>query len=461
MRGYQLRFWRYGAGADQDAESALSRETWPASHWKSWQEERLAETLHRAATKVPYYREQWSKRRQKGDSASWEILDNWPILEKATLRDIPEAFVSDDFDRRQLHEETTSGTTGQPVRLWFNRDASRSWYALSEARFRRWNGVTRHDRWALLGAQLVTPVEQKRPPFWVWNRGLSQLYMSAYHLSAETARQYVEALAEHDVRYLWGHSSALEFLAREILQQRLQAPRLHVVLSSSEPLTLRQRNTIRNAFLCRVRETYGMTEIAAGASECEHGSLHLWPEVSWTELTDTQRLSSGAVSGDLVSTGFLNAAMPLIRYRIGDRAAIRTDHACTCGRSLPVVEDIEGRTSDMLFAADGRRVSPSSMEIVFDTDLAVHEAQIVQDSLQDIRVRYVPAPGFTDAMGSTVVQRVRERLGDVNVVLEPVERIPRTKNAKLRAVVCNVTLPLATASGVAKGIETLLQNQAP
>ncbi len=450
LRGYQLRFWRYGADADAEAEAALRRDTWSADKWKSWQQEKLAETLHRAATRVPYYRDMWNERRRKGDQSSWEMIENWPILEKEILRACPEAFVADDQDKRALHEETTSGTTGQPVRLWFSRQASRSWYALSEARFRRWNGVTRHDRWALLGAQLVTPVEQKRPPYWVWNRGLHQLYMSAYHLSARTASDYVKALREHQVMYLWGHSSALEFLAREILQQQLEPPKMHVVLSSSEPLTPRQRNILRSAFLCRVRETYGMTEIAAGASECEHGRLHAWPEVAWLELADKHVTASGAESGDLVSTGYLNTAMPLIRYRVGDRASLRPDATCSCGRGLPVVEDIEGRTSDMLFAADGRRVSPSSMEIVFDTDLAIQEAQIVQEKLREIKVRYVPAPGFTSAMAAAIVQRVQERLGDVEVTLEPTDRIARTSSAKLRAVICNVPASGSPAESIAQ-----------
>src|SRR5690606_2199212 len=77
LRGYYLRSWRYGPETERLVEEALEREHWSAEQWKRWQEERLAYVLHRAATQVPYYRQQWSERRRRGDTASWEVLENW------------------------------------------------------------------------------------------------------------------------------------------------------------------------------------------------------------------------------------------------------------------------------------------------------------------------------------------------------------------------------------------------
>ncbi|HYO83442.1 MAG TPA: AMP-binding protein [Bryobacteraceae bacterium] len=441
-RGYVLNHWRYGADVDERTSAALERETWTADKWRGWQEDQLARTLHHASRNVPYYREMWAKRRHRGDQSSPEVLQNWPILEKDDIRRNPYAFVADNR-RTAMRAETTSGTTGQPIKLWFSKETTRSWYSLCEARFRLWNGVSRADRWASLGAQLVAPASQKTPPFWVWNRGLNQLYMSAYHVSAVTVRHYLAALAEHSVSYLWGHSSALETIAREVLRSRLETPRLRVVLSSSEPFTRKQRKLLETAFGCPARETYGMTEMAAAASECGHGNMHAWPEVGWLELADATTNTNGTVSGDLVSTGFLNSEMPLIRYRIGDRASFQSAATCACGRTLPLLQDIEGRISDTLLTADGRRLSPSAMEIVFDTDIAVHEAQIVQEALDRVRIRYVPAEGFSAAMAERLRERVQSRMGAVRITLERTDAIPRGANAKFRAVVCNVAQPVS------------------
>jgi phenylacetate-CoA ligase len=117
LRGYYLRSWRYGAETERLVAEALEREHWSPERWKAWQEERLAFVLHRAARHVPYYREQWAARRCHGDRASWEYLENWPILGKEPLRENPIAFVADDCDVRRMFHEHTSGTTGKSLDL--------------------------------------------------------------------------------------------------------------------------------------------------------------------------------------------------------------------------------------------------------------------------------------------------------------------------------------------------------
>src|SRR5919108_1156824 len=92
LRGLYLRSWRYGPETERLVAEALEREQWSPERWKIWQEERLAYVLHRAATQVTYYREQWAARRRRGDRASWEYLENWPILEKEVVRETPRAF---------------------------------------------------------------------------------------------------------------------------------------------------------------------------------------------------------------------------------------------------------------------------------------------------------------------------------------------------------------------------------
>jgi len=185
IRGYYLRSWRYDENTDDLVEKILKRDYWDAEEWKSWQEERLGYVLERAAKKVPYYRDHWAKRRRKGDRASWNYLENWPVLEKGTLRENAKRFVADDCNPGKMFCDHTSGTTGTALDLWMSEETVKYWYAMFEARWRNWYGVSRKDRWAILGGQLITPVRQRKPPFWVWNSGLNQLYMSSYHLAPD------------------------------------------------------------------------------------------------------------------------------------------------------------------------------------------------------------------------------------------------------------------------------------
>ena len=115
LHGLQLRSWRFGPETPRLVSEVLEREEWDAAQWRKWQQEQLAQVLHRAATRVPYYRDHWAARRRRGDSSSWELLENWPLLEKEEVRNQPRAFVADDCDPRRMFYAHTSGTTGTPV----------------------------------------------------------------------------------------------------------------------------------------------------------------------------------------------------------------------------------------------------------------------------------------------------------------------------------------------------------
>ncbi len=445
--GQRLRAWRYGPETESLAAEAIEREQWEPQRWQQWQEERLARILHIAATRVPYYRQAWEARRRKGDRASWEVLENWPILEKEALRANPLAFVADGCDPRRMLHEHTSGTTGKPLDLWSTRDTTRRWYALMEARWRGWYGVSRHDRWAILGGQLVVPVKQRRPPFWVWNRAMNQLYLSTYHLAPELVAHHLEALRRYRVRYLWGYTSALFALAQEALRLEWQAPPLAVVIANAEPVFDYQREAITRAFQCPLQETYGTCEQVVAASECPFGTLHLWPEVGYLEVLDGDRPVADGTPGDLICTSLLNAEMPLIRYRLGDRVVRPAQPApCACGRRLPELQSVDGRTDDLLYTADGVPMGTALLSVVFQAQLPVREVQLVQEALDQIRVRYVPAPGFDRNTGLALVERLQERLGKMEVILDAVESLPRDANGKFRSVVCRV--PPATLAAV-------------
>jgi phenylacetate-CoA ligase len=437
LYGYQLKRWRYGANPEELVAEALSREFWGLEKWQAWQEEKLAALLHHAATRVPYYREHWQTRRRTGDRASWEYLENWPILEKEPLRTNPRAFVAEDTNFRRMRVLHTSGTSGKPLTLWRSRATDQAYYALFEARNRRWHGVSRFDRWAMVGGKLVTPVWQRHPPFWVWNSGLNQLYMSSYHLAPDLIPYYLDALVRYRIKYLWGYTSALHALALETLRLKRQDLHLTVVLPNAEPVFDYQRQAIAEAFNCPVRENYGMTEIVVGAGECERGKLHLWPETGIVEvMEDCEPVATGA-PGDLICTGLLNLEMPLIRYRTGDRGALSAgEKSCACGRTLPTLAALQGRADDVICTRDGRRVG--RLDPVFKGSLPLREAQIIQESPSRLRVRYVPADGYKPAHGARIVAELQARLGPMEVALEEVAAVPRGPNGKFRAVICNI-----------------------
>lgn len=437
VRGYRLQSLRYGPESERLVHEALEREHWPADRWKQWQAEQLGRMLHHAATQVPYYRKSWSERRRRGDRASWDYLENWPVLTKQDLRENTRAFLTEGIAPRQLHRENTSGSTGKSLDLWHKRDSIRAWYALCEARLKRAFGLTRHDRWAILGGQLVAPVGQTKPPFWVWNQGMRQLYMSAYHLSPALAPYYGEALIRYGIRYLLGYPSAIDALAQALGSLFRDHLAVEVVVTNAEELGEGQRYRIEKAFGCPVRESYGLCEVVTAASECSHGTMHLWPDVGVVEVLDCGFSCAPGTTGDLIATGLLTPEMPLIRYATGDRTSVAPSSSCACGRTLPVFGRIEGRKDDVLWTREGRQIG--RLDTVFKGFLPVREAQIVQESLSAIRVRVVPDDGYSTATEEEIRSGVQARMGSVDIIVEPVANIERGANGKFHGVVCRLS----------------------
>jgi phenylacetate-CoA ligase len=356
-------------------------------------------------------------------------------LEKETVRNHGSALVADDCDRRRMMVERTSGSTGAPLAFWRSLRTVRQRYGLYLARHRLWYGISQRDPWGMAGGRQIVNRERERPPYWVWNGAMRQLYISSYHLHPVQARESLLAMKRYGCRYLWGYSSSINALALAAIQFPEAAPtELIVAMSNAEPLLPAHRQNVATAFGCPARESYGQVELVAAAGECENGGLHVFPEFGWIETVDEFDQPSGSAPGQMIATSLLDEDMPLIRYRNGDRGALPEDDAnCACGRTLPLLSGLEGRHDDLLYSLDGRPVG--RMDPVFKADLAIREAQIIQSPSRAIVVRIVPAPQYSSSDEAVLTREIQARLGAVPVAFELVDRIPRTANGKFRAVI--------------------------
>lgn len=436
LQGWRLNCLRYGPDTAALVAEALQRETWCAEQWQEWQQNRMKTLLKGASLYVPYYRDHWKE--YAGTSAT-EDIRNWPVLDKQSLRAEPDRFVSDLADRRRLNHTFTSGSTGTPLKVYWSAATARRWYALFEARWRNWHGVNRHDRWALIGGKQIVRPDAKSPPYWVFNYGMNQLYLSAYHLSPDSASSYVGAMIRYQVRYVYSYTSGIYALARFIAENGLTPPKLDVVITNAEPLFAHQRDLIASVFGCPVRETYGMAEMVAGAGECDHGHMHVWPDAAYLEVVDPQGVTSKKGMGQLLGTSLLNPDMPLIRYRIGDTVSLASeDTTCACGRTLPILNSIEGRNDDLLYSIDGRAIG--RLDPIFKSSYPIRESQIIQKSLDRCLLRIVPAKNYDPAIADEIAFELKEKMGNIIVDIELLDSIPRGSNGKFKAVISEIKI---------------------
>ncbi len=428
--GYLRNRWRYSKKSSSLIEEAALREEWNFSQWKVYQENVLEKLLDRAYHSIPYYRNYWSERRRKGDTSSYMELTNWPVIDKQIVRANTFGFLAEDCNPKKMYHEHTGGTSGSPLNVFWSKETTLQYYAIFERRIRNWQGITKDSRYGILGGQMLIPFNRTRPPFWVKNYSMNQLYMSSYHISSDSVAAYLEAMRKFGIEYLFGYASSLYSLALLGSKQNLKFPILKVAISNAEPLFDYQTEMITKMFNCRVVNTYGMSElVAAGCSSPESdGLMELWPEVGIVE-------NSSSIDGaPFICTGILNQDMGLIRYSLGDNGKLV--HPAAGKIDYFNIEEITGRDDDMVITRDGRRIG--RLDTVFKKDLGILEAQIVQEDVDHFTLNLVPDEDYDDRTKQVVVASLKERVGDVNVEVVLMDKIPRTKMGKFRAVISNI-----------------------
>lgn len=433
--GYLLRRRRFGPGYRSALDQLLESETRDAAGLRALQEERLSGILHHAFHHVPHYRDLAKARGLSAEEISLETLAQaLPILEKEEIRADPKRFVSELPDGRTL-TINTSGTTGSPLSVVCTPTSLRKNYAFF-ARFLGWHGISPFSRSATFAGRVLVPQRQRTPPFWRPNPGLRDLQFSSYHLSPDHLPHYANKLQSWAPEVIDTYPSSGAAVASYLNFSSLSGCiRPKVVVTSSETLLEFQREAMERAFGCPVRDQYGSAEMVAFFAECEHGTLHSMPEYGILEVIP-QAGSQGVAGGDIVATGFINPAMPLLRYRTGDQA-IPSDRICPCGRNFPAVERVLGRDDDVILTPEGARIG--RLDPIFKGAEGITECQIVQDRLDTVTVRAVLSQGHGKESLEPVVTQLKRRLPDsMTVDTEFVASLPRTKGGKLRAVVSTV-----------------------
>lgn len=429
--GALLRFRRYGSYYRDELSLLAQFDTDDLSAVRALQKERLRGLVAHAIRHVPYYRDLSRDRQFQAEDVTPETLANYfPPLDKELVRSDPTRFFSEAFSDRQYVTHSTSGTTGRPLTVRVSREALQRNYA-HHAYFLGLHGASVFARSATFaGRTLVSPTRVK-PPFWQPNPAMRDTLFSAYHLSDATLPYYIEKLARLQPVYIDSYPSAIYEVASFMLRRgdvgRVK-PRL--VMTSSECLLPHQREAIEQAFQCPVREQYGAVEMAAFLGEHEDGLLHqdaAFGLIEWEQAADE---TSGARS--FLATGFLNPAMPLIRYRIGDLFEPATESS-SFDESSVVIRSVVGRQDDVLVTPDGRRLG--RLGPVFKATMGIADCQITQVGARDIIVSAVLLPGKSKNDLAPMLQELAARVGPtMEVTLKTVEQLARTSSGKVRPV---------------------------
>jgi phenylacetate-CoA ligase len=423
----------YGPDYDKWRQEFIRWRTWSRAEIEAWQSEQLRYVVELAATRVPYYRHAWRGLEWKA-VRSVAGLTELPRLEKQAIRQNEQAFLVDGMHRGSLWLEKTSGTTGTSLRIYWPHAMLPKWWALSEVMVRHVAGVAQDIPRAMMGGRPVVPGGATCAPYWRFNRRWRQLYLSSYHVSMNTAADYVTAIRRRGCEWMTGYGSAIAALAESASAAKIAPLPLRAVITSGDTLLAGMRRSIEKFFRCKCFDHYGQAEGVCMAMECLHGRMHVvWP-AGILEITREDGSSCGLGEiGEIVATGLLNDAMPLVRYRLGDYATWAEDQSCSCGNASPIIIDLEGRVDDYLVTGDGRKIGRLSTAI--KRSPTIHSAQIVQDRPNHAYLLVRPSDGYRSSHAAAVRADILERIGHFDLEVVEVAEIPKTPRGKVALVV--------------------------
>ncbi|MDE2614301.1 MAG: phenylacetate--CoA ligase family protein [Burkholderiales bacterium] len=427
--------------------SVALRERLERSQWhtraeiESEQAARLREFLVEIGTRVPYYRELFSARAfDPARVVSAADLRALPLLTKAEIRAHAERMKADGHG--PLARYNTGGSSGQPLVFYIGK-ARKSHDVAAKWRATRWWGVDIGDREAVVWGSPIEHGTQDRVKAWR-DRVFRSTLLPAFEMSESRLDEFVDWLRAHRPRMLFGYPSALTYIAQHAARtgRRLDDVGVQVAFVTSERLYDEQRAVIAAAFGCRVANGYGGRDAGFIAHECPEGGMHLSAEDIVVEIVgeDGEPLPAGR-AGEIVVTHLATAEFPFVRYRTGD-VGVLDDGACACGRGLPMLREIQGRTTDFVVAADGTVMHGLALIYVIRDLPGIEGFKVTQESRQLTRVELVSGPGFDDALVPRIVAGFRQRLGaEVEVRVERVAAIAPEKSGKYRYIVSHALAP--------------------
>ena len=426
-------------------DSVKVRKEMESSQWwndkllREFQFSKLCQLLKHAQAHVPYYRKLFSETGFKPENIrSISDLTQIPLLDKSIIRNNSEEIKSE--IARDLDRFNTGGSSGEPLIFYIGKkrvshDVAAKWRAT------RWWGVDIGDPEIVVwGSPIELNVQDNIRIL------RDQLFrtklLPAFEMSEQKLDSFLGQIRAMRPKMLFGYPSALSHIAThaEAKGQNMNDLGIQVAFVTSERLYDEQRLQINRTFSCPVANGYGSRDAGFIAHECPQGGMHITAEDIIVEIVNPNGKSlPPGESGEIVVTHLATEDFPFIRYRTGDIGILDTN-ICSCGRGLPMLKEIQGRSTDFLTAQDGTIMHGLALVYILRDLPQIYAFKIVQESLDLTNVYIVSENGLSQEIREKIELEFKNRLGkNVKISILEVAEISAEKSGKFRYVVSKVT----------------------
>ncbi len=400
---------------------------------RKFQERRLKYMVNFAYRNTAMYREKFKKAGiTPADIQSLTDIAKIPVTTKKEIKAVyPHGCVTPGYNEHNCVIEHTSGSSGSILTVLYNPEGMDRLRAVS-FRSHLAQGVRPWLKFCILC---------RDPEEYEFYKQRS-LYRTYGILEGRPEKELLTTIKEYQPHILGGHPSAYVALAKVADENGISITP-DVILLGGELSLPWHREYIEKVFQCPTLNRYGSYEMNSIAWECNQKTMHIDADSVILEIIKDGEPVTGE-RGEVVVTNLWNKAMPFIRYRLGDIGVLSAD-TCTCGRSLPVLQDIEGRTDDFIVLPTGELVPPTRPIAIFFTTPGIEQFTLIQDTKDHISIKVIPQEEFTKNVEKILMNRLTDALGpSISIDLEKVDAIPLTGKSKFRTIISHVGIDLTS-----------------
>ena len=411
---------------------------WPQQRILEQQAARLRDFLADIGSHVPFYRDLFAREGFDPQKVNGPAdLQALPFLTKSVIRENKDTLRAD--DAQGLARFNTGGSSGEPLIFFIGtervtHDVAAKWRAT------RWWDVDIGDPEIVVWGSPIELGSQDKVRL-IRDRLMRTELLPAFEMSDAKVEGFIARIREVRPRMVFGYPSAISHIAGYAEKKgiRLDDLGVKVVFVTSERLYDHQREIISRLFACPVANGYGGRDAGFIAHACPSGSMHITAEDIIVEIIDGEgRVQPPGVSGEIVVTHLATRDYPFVRYRTGDVGVLSEDR-CPCGRGLPILREIQGRSTDFVISADGTVMHGLALIYVLRDIPGVASFKIVQETTALTTVFVVPGPLFEAGDVGRIQEGLKRRLGaSVTIDVKLVDVVPAEASGKFRYVVSRV-----------------------
>jgi phenylacetate-CoA ligase len=406
---------------------------WGQDQKREWMLERLRFCLRRAQRETIYYRELF---RQAGFDPmcdfSFEDFSKLPILERDIINREARSLMSSAIAPELLLREATGGSTGKPTEVWVGPE-EKGWRDGATETFMRRIGVPSGTRVAYFWGHHLDPVKSDSLRERCYAFATNVRWFDCFRLSTEVLEAYHREFAQYGPACIVAYSSALGQLAEHLLERGYKPDYpTRCLVTGAEKLMPHHREAIEAAFNRPVHERYGARDVGCMGFQV-NPARSLSYEVEWANIfvePETDEPESPILITKLHADG-----MPMIRYRVGDIGLFA--HGSRPGHPAFHLEEVLGRETDRIWLHGGSWVHGIQLPHLMK-DYPVQEFMFVQRADYSVELKIVPKNGFGQDSRNSMLKTIAANLPGLNLSINLVDEIPRTKANKLRPVVTEV-----------------------